>query len=160
LRVDRGAARRQPGRRGGRRARHGRRRCPDHRGVGAMSAGGARLAARARAGLWAATALVAASTTGGCSEQLLNPMADRQPRARAYHPSESYDDQLAMRAPPDGTVPRERRATLLVDQAIGTGVSAFTGQIAPNGERLVRYASRIPVPVTRQLLDLGRKRYD
>ena len=29
-----------------------------------------------------------------------------------------------------------------------------------NGERVVRYASRIPVPLTADLLALGRKRYD
>ena len=52
-----------------------------------------------------------------CNEQLLNPMADhRQPRERAFRPSDYYADGLAMRPPPKGTVPRERvTMTLMSD---------------------------------------------
>jgi hypothetical protein len=103
--------------------------------------------------------LLAAPLCGvACSEQLLNPMADhRQPRERAYRPSDFYADGLAMRAPPAGTVPRERRT---MNPTLTTGIASYTGQVAPNGERVARYASKIPVPVTRDLLRLGRKRYD
>jgi mono/diheme cytochrome c family protein len=104
--------------------------------------------------------LLAVSLGGslGCNEQLLNPMADhRQPRERAFRPSDFYDDKLSMPGPPPGTVPRERRTMSL---ALTTGIAAYTGQMAPNGERVVRYASKIPVPVTHELLALGRKRYD
>ena len=95
---------------------------------------------------------------GACSEQLLNPMADhRQPRERAYRVSDFYEDGLAMRAPPEGTVPHERHTMNLT---LTDGIASFTGRVAPNGERLVRYASRIPVPVTPALLALGRARYD
>ncbi len=97
---------------------------------------------------------------GACDEQLLNPMAEQQPRERAYHQSQFFDDGLAMHAPPDGTVPRERLAHLAANRAVATGIAAFTGELAPNGERLVSYASRIPIPVTHELLALGRKRYD
>lgn len=94
----------------------------------------------------------------GCNEQLLNPMADhRQPRERAYRPSDFYADGLSMRGPPKGTVARERRT---MNPTFTAGISGFTGQTAPNGERVVRYASRIPVPVTPQLLATGRTRYD
>jgi Cytochrome C oxidase, cbb3-type, subunit III len=93
-----------------------------------------------------------------CNEQVLNPMADhRQPRERAFRPSDFYADGLAMRAPPLGTVPRERRT---MNPTMMAGIASATGQVAPNGERIVRYASRIPVPVTPALLALGRKRYD
>jgi Cytochrome C oxidase, cbb3-type, subunit III len=97
-------------------------------------------------------------TVSACNEQLLNPMADhRQPRERAYRPSDFYADGLAMRAPPQGTVPHERRT---MNPTLMAGISGYTGQVAPNGERVVRYASKIPVPVTAELLALGRKRYD
>ncbi|MBC8133587.1 MAG: cytochrome c [Deltaproteobacteria bacterium] len=95
---------------------------------------------------------------GACSEQLLNPMADhRQPRERAYRPSDFYADGLAMRAPPAGTVPRERRT---MNPTLTTGIISYNPQLAPNGERVARYASKIPLPVTPALMALGRKRYD
>lgn len=97
-------------------------------------------------------------TGAACNEQIFNPMADhRQPRERAYRPSNFFDNGLVMQAAPPGTVPRERRT---MNPTLTTGISSFTGQVAPNGERIVRYASRIPVPVTPELLALGRKRYD
>lgn len=100
----------------------------------------------------------AALTASACNEQLLNPMADhRQPRERAYRPSDFYEDGLAMRAPPAGTVPRER---FTMNPTLTAGISGYTGQTAPNGERIVRYASKIPLPVTAELMALGRKRYD
>lgn len=107
---------------------------------------------------WRGLLLALSLTEVGCSEQLLNPMADhRQPRERAYRPSDFYADGLAMPGPPTGTVPRERRT---MSQTLTTGIASYTGQLAPNGERIARYASRIPVPVTTSLLALGRKRYD
>ena len=94
----------------------------------------------------------------GCSEQIFDPMADHaQPRERAYRPSNFFDTGLVMQAPPAGTVPRERRT---MNPTLTTGISGYTGQWGQNGERIVRYASRIPVPVTPELLALGRKRYD
>ena len=93
-----------------------------------------------------------------CNEQLLNPMADhRQPRERAYRPSEFFDTELVMQAPPEGTVPRERRT---MNPTLTSGVSGYTGRYGENGERIVRYASRIPIPVTPELMALGRKRFD
>ena len=93
-----------------------------------------------------------------CNEQLLNPMADiRQPRERAYRVSDFFENGLVMRAPPEGTVPRERRT---MNPTLTSGISGYTGRYAENGERVVRYASRIPIPVTPELMALGRKRYD
>lgn len=95
---------------------------------------------------------------GACNEQLLNPMADhRQPRERAFRPSDWYADGLAMRPPPKGTVPRERRT---MNPVLTAGIAGYTGAVAPNGERVVRYASKIPLPVTPAFLALGRKHYD
>jgi mono/diheme cytochrome c family protein len=106
-------------------------------------------------------ALVASATpllAGGCSEQTLNPMADhRQPRERAYRPSDFYQDGLVMRGPPAGTVPRERRT---MNPTFTTGIIGYAKQLAPNGERVATYADKIPMELTPKLLALGRKRYD
>jgi mono/diheme cytochrome c family protein len=102
--------------------------------------------------------LAASSLLVACNEQTLDPMADHsQPRERAYRPSDFFGDGLVMRAPPDGTVPRERRT---MNPTLMSGLSGFTGRVAENGERVVRYASRIPIPVTPELLALGRKHFD
>jgi hypothetical protein len=93
----------------------------------------------------------------GCDENILDPMADRQPRAHAYNESIFFADGLSMRAAPDGTVPRER---ITQNPTLTTGREGETGQIAANGERVPGYAKTIPLPVNRKLLDLGRKRYD
>ena len=93
----------------------------------------------------------------GCDENILDPMADRQPRARAYKESIFFADGLSMRAAPEGTVPRER---ITQNPTLTTGREGETGQIAANGERVPGYARTIPVPVNRKLLELGRKRFD
>jgi mono/diheme cytochrome c family protein len=97
-------------------------------------------------------------SAAGCNEQILDPMADhQQPRERAYRPSDFFETGLVMQAPPVGTVPRERRT---MNMTLTSGISGYTGQWGQNGERIVRYASRIPVPVTPELMALGRKRFD
>jgi mono/diheme cytochrome c family protein len=93
----------------------------------------------------------------GCDENILDPMADRQPRAHAYKESVFFADGLSMRAAPEGTVPRER---VTLHTTLTTGREGETGHIAANGERVPSYAKAIPLPVTRQLVELGRKRFD
>jgi hypothetical protein len=99
---------------------------------------------------------LATVSVSACDENILNPMADRQPRARRYKESTFWNDGLTMRAPPAGTVPRER---LTMNPRLTTGREA-DGPIQSNGEPQPRYVTTIPVPMTRKLLDLGRKRYD
>jgi mono/diheme cytochrome c family protein len=82
---------------------------------------------------------------GACNEDLLNPMADRQPRVNAYSLSEFYDDQQTMRQPPANTVPRERL----------TGSEEIT-----SGRRGGAYVTSIPIKIDASLMKLGRKRYD
>lgn len=96
------------------------------------------------AGLWLA------GTLAGCDEDLLNPMAARQPRVNFYAESEFYADGVAMREPPAGTVPRER---FVLNAALTTGRSGGAGGVET-------YVTTIPIPVDRPLLELGRKRYD
>jgi hypothetical protein len=104
-----------------------------------------------------ALAVVALAVTGAaCDENILDQMADNQPKANRYRESKFYDDGLTMQAPPEGTVPRER---ITLNAPLTTGREA-DGPIQSNGEPLPVYVKTIPVPVTRKLLDLGRKRYD
>jgi hypothetical protein len=102
-----------------------------------------------------AVVLVALTATA-CDENVLDPMADRQPKANRYRESKFFDDGLVMKAPPEGTVPRER---ITLNARLTTGREA-DGPIQTNGEPLPMYVTSVPVPVTRKLLDLGRKRYD
>jgi hypothetical protein len=91
-----------------------------------------------------------------CDENILDPMADRQPRANRYKESKFFANGLSMHAPPEGTVPRER---ITLNAPLTTGRDP-DGPPQTNGEPLPRYVVTIPVPMTRKLLETGRKRYD
>jgi mono/diheme cytochrome c family protein len=110
----------------------------------------------ARRALPLLAAALAASASACIDENILDPMADSQPRARRYAQSAFYDDGLSMQPPPEGTVPRER----IVQNAPLTTGRLPDGPIQPNGEPLPRYVTTIPLPVTKELLALGRKRFD
>jgi mono/diheme cytochrome c family protein len=98
-----------------------------------------------------------ASLSWACiDENILDPMADSQPRAGRYKQSAFYDDGLSMHAPPEGTVPRER---ITENVPLTTG-RLPDGPIQQNGEPLPNYVTTIPLPLTRELLALGRKRFD
>jgi Cytochrome C oxidase, cbb3-type, subunit III len=113
-------------------------------------------AARVHAAIGLGLVLGAALGAAGCDENILDPMADRQPKANRYKESDFYSDGLSMQAPPEGTVPRER---ITGDLRLTTGREA-DGPLQPNGEPLPHYVTTVPIPVTRKLMDLGRKRYD
>jgi hypothetical protein len=105
----------------------------------------------------AALALILSTLSlAACDENILDPMADRQEKALRYKESKFWADGLTMRAPPEGTVPRER---ITLNPRLTTGRDP-DGPMQPNGEPLPNYTATIPVPVTRKLLDLGRKRFD
>ena len=74
----------------------------------------------------------------------LDPM-QRQQKYKAYQANEYFDDGLAMRQPPDGTVPFRS----LVDPAVGTGAG-------PDGKPL----AQAPVPITAASLARGRDRFE
>jgi len=92
----------------------------------------------------------------GCDENVLDPMADRQPKSIRYKESRFFADGLSMRAAPEGTVPRER---ITLNPRLTTGREP-DGPMQANAEPLPHYVTTIPMPVTRKLLDLGRKRFD
>jgi mono/diheme cytochrome c family protein len=95
-------------------------------------------------------------SSAACDENILDPMADRQPKTIRYHESAFFSNGLSMHAPPAGTVPRER---ITLNPRLTTG-REDDGAIQTNGEPLPRYVATVPIPVTRKLLDLGRKRFD
>jgi len=74
----------------------------------------------------------------------LDPM-QRQAKYKAYQTSEYYDDGLAMRRPPEGTVPFHG----LVDPAVETGRGADGKPLALS-----------PVPPDAALLARGQERFD
>ncbi|MEY2668118.1 MAG: hypothetical protein RJA59_756, partial [Pseudomonadota bacterium] len=86
--------------------------------------------------------LALALVTAGC--EWVNPML-QQPKVKPYRQSVFFPDQIGMRPPPPGTV----AAGSPVEVAAVTGRDAEGNPVA-----------RIPVPVTPELLELGRKRYD
>ena len=100
--------------------------------------------------------VLVAVTASACDENILDPMADSQPRTNRYKESKFFSNGLSMHAPPEGTVPRER---ITLNAPLTTGRDP-DGPIQSNGEPLPRFVVTIPVPMTRKLLDTGRKRYD
>lgn len=110
-------------------------------------------------------AVAGALASGGCiDEDLINPMAARQPRVGSYSESDFYSDGLAMREPPAGTVPRER---LVGNSALTTGMVASAARAAaapvtPAGATPAAdvYLTTFPLEVDRKLIEHGRKRYD
>ena len=86
--------------------------------------------------------LALALVTAGC--EWVNPML-QQPKVKPYRKSVFYPDQIAMRAPPPGT----RSATAVTDPAVATGRNADGTPLA-----------RIPVTLTPEILETGKKRYD
>jgi mono/diheme cytochrome c family protein len=92
----------------------------------------------------------------GCNENILDQMADEQPKSIRYKESAFYADGLSMRAAPEGTVPRER---ITLNPRLTTGRDP-DGPVQPNTEPLPNYVATVPLPISRKLLDLGRKRFD
>ncbi len=61
-----------------------------------------------------------------------------------------------MRAAPEGTVPRER---ITLNPRLTAGREP-DGPMQPNAEPLPNYVATVPLPISRKLLELGRKRFD
>jgi mono/diheme cytochrome c family protein len=90
----------------------------------------------------ALTLALAALALAGC--EALDPMITQQ-KVKPYRESEFWPDGLSMRQPQAGSVSRED----LLDAELGRARGA-------DGKVL----TRVPFPVTRAVLDLGRKRFD
>ncbi|HEX3905718.1 MAG TPA: cytochrome c [Polyangia bacterium] len=121
-----------------------------------MRAAACKLAVIRSLPLLQALALVLGLSAVGCDENVLDPMADRQQKSIRYKESDFYADGLSMRAPPEGTVPRER---ITLNPRLTKGRDP-DGPLQPNMEPLPNYVPTVPIPVSRKLLELGRKRFD
>ena len=86
------------------------------------------------------------AATAGCDEDMINPMAHRQPQVGSYRRSDFYPDGMAMRAPPAGH--RAARSGSPACPALTTGKDGNN------------YVTSFPVPVDEQLLRLGQRRYN
>lgn len=87
-------------------------------------------------------AALALATLGGC--EVFDPMWSQQ-KVKPYRESEFWPDGISMRPPPPGTLAREEVRPPEVDTGRG-----------PDGKVL----ARVPLPVTRELLERGRSRFD
>jgi mono/diheme cytochrome c family protein len=97
----------------------------------------------------------------GCKEDNMS----RQPRYRAYEPSEFFADGASAQPVPAGTVPRESpdapEATLDPSipissvQAVGYGAVPVDAAAADNAD-----SATIPFPITRAVVDRGQQRFD
>jgi len=86
--------------------------------------------------------LALALLAAGC--EWVNPML-QQPKVKPYRKSVFFPDQIGMRAPPAGT----RSTATVGEPAVATGRNADGTPLA-----------LIPVALTPELLETGRKRYD
>ena len=108
------------------------------------------------AAMQALALVVGLGAVSSCDEQVLDPMADRQPKSMRYKESDFYADGLSMRAPPEGTVPLEG---ITLNRPLTAGREP-DGPVQSNTEPLPNYVTTIPIPVSRKLLELGKKRFD
>jgi mono/diheme cytochrome c family protein len=88
--------------------------------------------------------LFALAAACGINTTTVDPM-ERQPKGRPYADNAFFEDGRAMRQPPPGTVAREK---LVNNPAVAEG--------KVNGQDV----TEIPIPVTRELLQTGRKQFD
>jgi mono/diheme cytochrome c family protein len=121
-----------------------------------MTARASKLAGCTLAVAQAFSLLVGLGAVASCDENVLDPMADRQEKSIRYKVSHFYADGLSMRAAPEGTVPRER---ITLNPRLTAGREA-DGPMQPNMEPLPNYVATVPIPISRKLLELGRKRFD
>ncbi len=70
----------------------------------------------------------------------------KQPKYDAFEPSDLFPDGMAMRTPPPGTVPRQRRYLSTSSIATGRARGAYLGHI--------------PIPLDRTLVEHGKDRFD
>ncbi len=88
--------------------------------------------------------LAACRLSQSATDRALERMSE-QPRYDVYEASRFFRDSMAMRLPPPGTVSRDA----VLEQLKATGRSAAGG-----------YLDSVPVPVTPELLQQGRSRFE
>jgi mono/diheme cytochrome c family protein len=92
-----------------------------------------------------AASLFACALLAACGDTSIFDPMERQPRGRAFAENPFFDDGRAMRTPPAGTVPRER---IVQNPALTQG--------RVDGKEV----TEIPIPLTRAVLEAGRRKFD
>jgi len=90
--------------------------------------------------------LLLAALAAACGDTTIFDPMERQPKFKAFAANPQYEDGRAMRAPPEGTVPRERQ----------TG----RPEITTGRDRTGQVVNAIPIAVTRELILQGRSHFE
>jgi mono/diheme cytochrome c family protein len=81
-----------------------------------------------------------------CGDTTIFDPMERQPKYKPFAANPLFEDGRAMRVPPPGTVPRERQT--------------MQPEMARGKDKYGQPVTAIPVALTRELMDLGRKQYE
>jgi mono/diheme cytochrome c family protein len=90
--------------------------------------------------------LAAAIACAACGDTTIFDPMKRQPKFRAFAANPQFEDGRAMRQPPEGTVSRERQT--------------MRPEITMGRDRTGQVVSAIPIPVTKDLMLLGRTKFE
>ena len=90
--------------------------------------------------------LLLAVLCAACGDTTLFDPMERQPKFKAFAANPQFEDGRAMRQPPEGTVPRERQT--------------LRPEITAGRDRSGQIVTSIPVPVTKDLMLLGRTKFE
>jgi hypothetical protein len=90
--------------------------------------------------------LVLAVLCAACGDTTIFDPMKRQPKFKAFAANPQFEDGRAMRQPPEGTVPRERQT--------------MRPEITSGRDRSGRIVTAIPIAVTKELMLLGRTRFE
>jgi len=91
-------------------------------------------------------ALLLAVFCAACGDTTIFDPMERQPKFKAFAANPQYEDGRAMRQPPAGNVPRERQT--------------MRPEIATGRDRTGQIVTAIPVPVTKEMMLLGRTKFE
>ncbi len=90
--------------------------------------------------------LLLAALCLACGDTTIFDPMKRQPKFRAFAANPQFEDGRAMRQPPEGTVPRERQT--------------MRPEITDGRDRSGQIVTAIPIPVTKDLMLLGRTKFE
>ena len=90
--------------------------------------------------------LLLAVLCAACGDTTIFDPMERQPKFKAFAANPQFEDGRAMRQPPEGTVPRERQT--------------MRPEITSGRDRTGQIVNAIPIPVTKDLMLLGRTRFE
>jgi mono/diheme cytochrome c family protein len=90
--------------------------------------------------------LIGAVLLCACGDTTIFDPMERQPKYKPFAANPMFEDGRAMRVPPPGTVPHERQT--------------MQPEIMRGKDKYGQPVAAIPVALTRELMDLGRKQYE